>query len=131
MALALLMRFFNKFNRLSISALGLHAILLDAIGCIKSAVHAQDDDRTDIVIRGLVETSLSARFQRCEHSGRHVRISGNSKDDFQQRDRQGLCQRNADADAKSRLQLRFLSSFVLYSATLNIMKTVTVSTVAS
>lgn len=93
MALVVLMRFFNKFNRLSISALGLHVILLYVIGCVKHALHAEDDDRTDIVIQGLVETSLSACLQRCEHIGQQrthqfskFTISGNSKDDFEQHD---------------------------------------------
>lgn len=60
MALVSLMRFFNKFYRLTISALGLHVILLYVRGCVKHAVHAEDDDRADIVIRGLVEMSPSA-----------------------------------------------------------------------
>lgn len=55
-----LMRFFNKFNRLTISALGLHVILLYVRGYIKHAAHAEDGDRADIVIWGLVEISLSA-----------------------------------------------------------------------
>lgn len=67
-ALVFLMRFFNKFNRLSISALELHAILLYVIGCIQHAAHAEDDDRPDIVIRGLVEISLPACFQHCARS---------------------------------------------------------------
>lgn len=68
MTLALLVRVFNKFKRLSISVLGLHVLFLHVIGCIKHAVHTEDDDRTDIVIQGLVEISLSARFQRSEHN---------------------------------------------------------------
>lgn len=50
---------FHKFNRFAISALGFHVILLYIKGCIKHAVQEEEDDRTDIVIQGLVEISLS------------------------------------------------------------------------
>lgn len=48
MALVLLMGFFNKFYRLSISGLGLHVMFVYVTGCIKHAVHAEDS-RTDII----------------------------------------------------------------------------------
>ncbi len=95
---------FHKFNRLSISALGLHVILLYVIGSIKHAVRAEDDDRTDIVIQGLVETSLSACFQCCTHDSQRRAYQLNKiylwckkeKDGCQQHNQQGSCQRNED-----------------------------------
>lgn len=58
MALVLFIRFFNKFNSLSISASGLHAIMIYEIGCIKYAIHVEDDDRIDTVILRLADLSL-------------------------------------------------------------------------
>lgn len=66
--------FFNKFYRLTISALGLHVILLYVIGCVKHAVHAEDDDRTDIVIQGLVEISPPA-FSAASTTAHNAHIS--------------------------------------------------------
>lgn len=50
--LGLVHKVFNKFTRL-------HVIMLYVTGCIKHDVHAEDDDRTGIVIQRLAEISLS------------------------------------------------------------------------
>lgn len=96
MALVLLMRCFNRFNRLSISAPKLHVILLKVINCVKHAVYAEDD-RTDIVIQGLVEISLCVCFQCSEHNNEQCTNlfhefsnSGNLTGYFQQYDYQDL-----------------------------------------
>lgn len=68
---------FHKFNRLSVSALGLHVILLYVKGCIKHAVQAEEDDRADIVIQGLAEMSLShslSSSQRCTNQFRKCNV---------------------------------------------------------